>query len=207
MLIKPSSMSLRSPIGKQHGVVLMIALIMLVAMTLAGIALVRSTDTTNIIAGNLAFKQSATSSGDRGTEAAINWLMANNSGTTLQQNDYTNGYSALRASPTGKTWDKFWTDTLAGHAKAVDSSATPTDAAFNSVSYAIERLCNATGDPLSSSGAVDCSIPPVSATSDANSKTAGSQGLVAPSQIYYRITSRIAGPRNTVSYIQTIVAL
>jgi Tfp pilus assembly protein PilX len=40
----------------QQGVVLLMALIMLVALTLAGIALVRSVDTTNLIAGNLAFK-------------------------------------------------------------------------------------------------------------------------------------------------------
>jgi len=50
----------------QQGIVLPITLIVLVAMTLAGIALLRSIDTSSIIAGNLAFKQSATASGDAG---------------------------------------------------------------------------------------------------------------------------------------------
>ena len=66
----------------QAGVVLMMALIVLVAMTLAGIALVRSVDTSNIIAGNLAFKQAATNSGDTGIEAAAAWLNANSGALT-----------------------------------------------------------------------------------------------------------------------------
>ena len=77
-----SKTQIRPPRGgarraRQAGVVLMMALIVLVAMTLAGIALVRSVDTSNIIAGNLAFKQAATNSGDTGVEAAAAWLAAN----------------------------------------------------------------------------------------------------------------------------------
>ena len=56
---------------RQRGVVLFISLIVLVAMTLAGVALVRSVDTTNLIAGNLAFKQGATLSGDAAIETEI----------------------------------------------------------------------------------------------------------------------------------------
>ena len=41
----------------QQGVILFIALIVLVAMSLAGIALMRSVDTNVLIAGNLAFRQ------------------------------------------------------------------------------------------------------------------------------------------------------
>jgi Tfp pilus assembly protein PilX len=50
----------------QQGVVLFIALIVLVAMSLAGIALMRSVDTNVLIAGNLAFRQGATMAGDWG---------------------------------------------------------------------------------------------------------------------------------------------
>jgi hypothetical protein len=48
-----------STIGRQRGVVLFIALIVMVAMSLAAIALIRSVDTTNILIGNLAFRQSS----------------------------------------------------------------------------------------------------------------------------------------------------
>ena len=46
-------------IGRQRGVVLFIALIVMVAMSLAAIALIRSVDTTNILIGNLAFRQAS----------------------------------------------------------------------------------------------------------------------------------------------------
>ena len=50
--------------GAQHGVVLLISLIVLVAMTLAGIAVMRSVDTNVLIAGNLAFRNAALSAAD-----------------------------------------------------------------------------------------------------------------------------------------------
>jgi len=59
---------------QQQGLALMVALIALVAMTLAGVALVRSIDTNALIAGNLAFRQSATMSAEQGIEAAIKTL-------------------------------------------------------------------------------------------------------------------------------------
>lgn len=96
--------------ARQKGVVLMVALIVLVALTLAGIALMRSVDTSTIIAGNLAFQQAATNYGDTGIETAITWLQTNNSGSTLHNNIYAQGYAASRQDPvTGQTWDAFWT--------------------------------------------------------------------------------------------------
>ena len=55
----------------QRGVVLVISLIVLVALTLAGIALVRSTDTANVIAGNMAFRMGALQAVDTGVETAF----------------------------------------------------------------------------------------------------------------------------------------
>src|ERR1044072_4039301 len=55
----------------QRGVVLFIALIVLVALMLASVSLVRSVDTANIIAGNLAFKQASVQAADTGIEAAV----------------------------------------------------------------------------------------------------------------------------------------
>ena len=60
--------------ASQRGVVLLIALIVLVALALAGVALIRSVDTTNLIAGNMSLHQSAIHSGERSTEQAIDWL-------------------------------------------------------------------------------------------------------------------------------------
>jgi type IV pilus assembly protein PilX len=190
--------------ARQKGVVLLIALIMLVAMTLAGIALVRSVGTTNIIAGNMAFQQSATQSGDAGIETAIAWLTANNNNVTLNSDDATNGYATNGNNPAqnpaaGQSWDAYWTQKLAARARTLS-----TDAAGNTASFVIDRLCAFAGSPT---GGANCSSSPLVSVATGNAEEAGELQINAPSLVYYRITSRIAGPRNTVSYVQAIVAL
>lgn len=192
----------------------MIALIMLVAMTLGGLALVRSVNMTNIIAGNLAFQQGATNSGDTGVELAVNWLETN-SGVTLYTSVAAQGYVATRQDPApGQSWDAFWRAVLVNQAVTVNPANpgvymayTPSapNAAGNTVSFAIQRLC-AQALPPSSAGA-GCSMPPATVSTSSSSKGAGVVALQYGSQVYYRITSRIAGPRNTVSYVQAIVAM
>ena len=58
----------------QRGVVLIIALVMLITITFAGIALFRQVGLGAVIVGNLAFKQGATAAADRGIESARTWL-------------------------------------------------------------------------------------------------------------------------------------
>lgn len=183
----------------QGGAVLLIALLALVAMTLSALALIRSVNMTNLISGNLAFRESAVLSSERSTELALAWLSANSAAieTTLHEHNAANGYRAVRADPAdGANWDTFWKATLA------DQSVTgASDVAGNTVAYVIHRLCEAEGHPQ----VVNCSKPPTG--NAGGSQSAGGQSLSATSQVYYRITSRVAGPRNTVVYTQTIVAL
>ncbi len=183
----------------QGGAVLLIALLALVAMTLSALALIRSVNMTNLISGNLAFRESAVLSSERSTELALAWLSANSAAieTTLHEHSVGTGYRAVRADPAaGVNWDTFWNATLAGQ-----SAAAGTDVAGNTVAYVIHRLCEAEGHPQ----VVNCSKPPTG--NAGGSQSAGGQSLSATSQVYYRITSRVAGPRNTVVYTQTIVAL
>jgi Tfp pilus assembly protein PilX len=192
-----------TPARSQHGIVLFITLIVLVAMTLAGIALVRSVSTTNLIAGNLAFQQGAVFAADTGIENAVAWLEQNDTGTTLHADNSGTGYLASRQDPVaGQSWDDFWNNQLAASA----FPATPVaDAAGNSVQYVIQRLCAAAGDP--SAVGVNCASPPTSDATAGSSKSAGMKTPSRSSSVYYRITSRVAGPRNTVSYVQAIVSL
>lgn len=199
--------------AKQHGVVLFIALIVLVAMTLAGIGLMRSVYTSNRIAGNLAFQQSATQSADAGVETAVAWLEDQSAVVPVAPNLpplFNNidrvavgdvGYFASRQNPgANQTWEQFWTVLPANRVNTL-----PADAAGNTVSYVIQRLCNAVGDPTTGIG---CEASPDTASGgQGNSKGPGLPGLKVPTQRYYRITVRVAGPRNTVSFVQTVVAL
>ena len=201
MLTRP--VARKSP-QQQGGVVLMIALIVLVALTLAGVALVRSVDTSNIIAGNLAFQQSATNAADTASETAIAWLETNNTGANLFNNNYAMGYAAFRADPAiGQSWDAFWNNTLSGQMLTMAQDAVT----GNTVAYAIQRLCQSFGAPTSVPSPECSQTSSVSSSIATSSQDVGNVALLYSSQLYYRITSRIAGPRNTVSYVQTIVSM
>ena len=191
----------------QRGVVLLVALIILVALTLAGVALIRSVDTANLIAGNQAFHQSAVHAGEQSTEAAITWLVGANPppfATAPTDANPATGYLAARddrivTAGVPETWDAFWARTV-GVTPAV--TAAP-DAAGNTVSYVIHRLCGQPGPPQNAS--TECAKPPTIGTG--GTQQAGNTGNMNPISVYYRITTRVQGPRNTVAYIQTIVVL
>jgi len=59
---------------RQSGASLVVTLVMLVIMSLGAIGLVRSIDSSLMVAANLAFRESAVLASNAGTEAAINWL-------------------------------------------------------------------------------------------------------------------------------------
>lgn len=184
----PVQRALRSA---QQGVVLFISLIVLVAMTLAGIAVMRSVDTNVLIAGNLAFRNAAMSAADAGVEAARAWLAAQPAGNLV--NDQVPGYYA--------NWqDSFnpgnfnWT---------TDGLLVGTDPNGNEIRYIVHRMC---AESAKTVDGTDC-FKIASATSG-STKGGGSYGvtpLSGSAQPYYRITARVEGPRNTVSYVQAFV--
>lgn len=194
----------------QRGVILFVALIILVAMSLAAVALVRSVDTNVLIAGNLAFRQGATMAGDGGIEVARNWLNANAGGTTLETDQPAvtggTGYWANWQSGTDLYGETATTTDDYNWSNAISVG---TDAGGNDVRYVIHRLCSQAGPPTSSS--VTC----VTRTGGGGSGPAstGTKGAVAygsgalpgVSSTYYRVTVRIAGPRNTLSFVQAVL--
>jgi Tfp pilus assembly protein PilX len=203
-----SRVSFNPPSGlpvRQSGAVLLIALVVLIAMTLSALGLIRSVNTTNLIAGNLAFRESAVLSAERSMEIALNNCLLPNSvknNVTLYNDVYGNaapckGYRAVRADPaTGENWDTFWENAL-----AAQSASEVEDVAGNTVHYVIHRLCDRVGAPH----LANCSKPP--SDYSGNTQNAGESPPGANTQIYYRITSQVRGPRNTVAYTQTIVAI
>lgn len=195
------NLQMRVSAVRQRGVVLIIALIVLIAMTLAGLALWRSVDATNVIAGNLAFKESTLMSADRGLQAALTWLDSNRN--ALADNNLAQGYTAntLTTEPDWYT-NSIWSN-------AVDAG---TDAAGNRVQYLIHRLCRSTGayngeDGSGQPNACSTSLsksPVTNATIGSSLKIGASVYQTNPS-VYYRITARVLGPRNTISVVQATV--
>ncbi|MGC2518710.1 MAG: hypothetical protein WA373_06345 [Burkholderiales bacterium] len=194
-----------APLRRQRGVVLFIALIVLVAMTLAGIAAVRSVDTTNQIAGNLAFKQSTTMGADAAIENARNWLLTQIAAGALESDNVANGYFSYAAtsSPGIETdWTNYnWTSNAAA------KHLTPPDAAGNDIYYVIQRMCKTTGSGSASANSCLTSLSSGAAGTSNSSKGAGIVNLIGLTQYYYRVSVRATGPRNTVSYVQAMIAL
>ena len=140
---------MKSP-RRQQGVVLFVALIVLIIMTLAGLALLRQMGAGTSIAGNIAFKENATSVADRGTEFANAWLVANYAITAADS--VANGYlSSWGGSVDPTTFD--W----AGQSKTLVDDQAQTG---NTTRFIIQRLCETPGlsalDP-----AQKCSDAPV----------------------------------------------
>ena len=213
----PPKAGLSGRVVKQRGVVLFFALISLLAIMLAAVALVRSVDTSTIIAGNLAFKQAATTSGDAGTEAAVVWLTAaeaaDNSKNVLNDtthvfnidNAAAGYYSSLNPalSLTASSGLRIqWTD-----ADSVLVLPDP-DSSGNSVRYVIQRMCRNANVAIQNA---DCLFS--GALQDLNGKNIplpqdvciGAGCPVAGQTPQIRITSRTTGPRNTISYVQAFV--
>jgi len=183
---------------RQRGVVLFISLIMLVALTMAGLAVMRGVGSGVLITRNLVFKQGATVAGDRGIEAARKWLIDNKSGTTLDNTNTSNGYySDWQSSFDPLTFD--WT----ANGKSVGA-----DASGNTVRYVIHRLCSNANNPVDASGQSCVAKSGVTTGGSGSSKGdvfAGGGALSGKITAYYRITVRAEGPLNTIAFVQAVL--
>lgn len=174
----------------QAGVVLFMALIALVVITLAGIALVRSVTTGNLIAENRAYRLAAVQASDTGVEAAFS-LLGNTiaaSPDTAISNAYFPVMQALQADGTPVTsWSAIPATSIQGYA----------------VQFVIERMC--TGTVPITSVSTSCMTANGAAQND-GSKQAGRPALSSGGSVYYRITVRVKGPKNTTSIVRSIAS-
>ena len=181
---------------RQRGVVLLVALILMVAMSLAGIAMMRTVGTGVAIAGNLAFKETATSVADYGVEQARTWLTGATA-TALLSDSATSGYYSTWVesfSPLSHTWD----DTAS-------KQVTNDDGAGNEVRYVIHRLCKTAGLPANDPTQQCATLTTAGRDSSKGGLSYGQGVLSQAIQPYYRVTARVRGPRNTVSYVQVVM--
>ncbi len=202
----PRQLSHSNPGGRQAGVVLFIALIVLVGMTLAALAILRSVDTGNVIAGNVAFKSSALNATDQGIETAYRWLVANAGTATLLNDSAANGYRSAQPAT-----EPDWNDP-ASWASAVCLNGCAADASGNRVYYLIHRMCTQANTAYNGTGATgqpnQCATLTATGTSSTgNSNNVGSFGFQTTPQLYYRVTTRVVGPRNASSIVQSMIVL
>jgi type IV pilus assembly protein PilX len=187
---------------EQKGMVLVLSVIVLIAMTLAAYAMMRAVGSSLSVAGNLSFRQNATLAGDTGIEEAIKWVVNNDNVPKRLVRDATVPYyyptwfapdGTSTFDPFTFTWDN---DT---------SSAEIKQQGGNTIRYVIHRMCKAAGD-LSSSPTQQCVLVPKKYVVEAQGcKPDEDPACGTGNLVYFRVTARVQGPRNTVSYVQVLM--
>lgn len=197
--------------ARQRGVVLFIALIALVVMSLAAVALIRSVDTNSMIAGNLSLKHSALVSSDRGVETAMTWISntASANSANLDADSAIDGYYATYLTlnlddPAVLKDDATWVAAQSADAVGTGITAGTEGASGNNIRYIVQRMCREAVAPVAEKCLFgDTEIGTGSrAVKDATEAGAKIDAQQSP---MYRITVRVAGPKNTYSYAQTFV--
>lgn len=170
---------------RQRGGTLILVLLILVAMLIGSVAIIRSAETTTAVAGNIAFKEAATQAADLGLAAAEVQITSLADANTAFQFSY---YAQELASdshglPTGIDWTQVAVHKQGNYA----------------YQYVIDRLC---------SGAMPVTDINLQCRT-AKPEQQGSSKLGSPSYaslppVYYRVTVRVAGPKNAESFVQGI---
>lgn len=170
---------------RQTGSSLVIVVILLVILMISALALVRSSETVGQVAGNIAFKQAATEAADVGVAAATNWLAAMANADAAVAGVY---YATRQAVDAYGLPTVDWTPVPAS------------DVSTFRVQYVIERMCQG---PLPV--ATPTSQCLTSQSNQDGSKKVGSPAYSGVAAVYYRVTVRVQGPRNSESFVQSLL--
>jgi Tfp pilus assembly protein PilX len=187
---------MRNVAVKQQGVVLVVALIVLVAMALAGIAMVRQISAGLGVAGNMAFKQGATAVGDYGLENALQTFITTKTDPStifLDADSPMKYFSSWDTSFNPFTYD--WT------ASNASTTVTPDPPTGERIRFVIHRMCQQANVAVEA-GTQNCVTSVSSNDVGGALRLAGDDYFGDKFQPYYRVTARVDGPRGTTSYVQ-----
>lgn len=199
--------SLRS-LHREQGVVLFVALLVMVALSIAGVALLRATDAATAVTGNLVLKQAASLAVDRGIERAVHALWEDTPGLDRTQHaPAQNFFACIRGAtggcmPANNVVPKIPDLLLSANGcsgAGLASGLIANDDAGNRSCYVIERMCLAPGPAIRS----NCNL--ATGALGADPGTQHYVGLIRPGDAFYRVTVRVEGPRSTVTYAQAVL--
>lgn len=168
----------------QSGGSLVLVLVLLAVMLIGTMSMINTTGLSSAMAGNTAFRQGATGAAQFGVDAGAQLIRA----LVAPDADAAGYYATRRAA------DAFGLP-------AVSWSSQPEIVqGIYSVRWLVERLCTKTPvvDPLT-----DCSGY---ALATASSSKVGATTYTLGGGLYYRVTVRVMGPKNTESYVQASFA-
>jgi Tfp pilus assembly protein PilX len=182
---------------RERGVILFVTLIAMLMMMIAGIALVRSFDSSLVMSGNLAFKRDLVNQGERGIYTAVTWLNSTTD-ATRQANSLGNNYSATmlpsdsHGIPTALLNDSAWTTD--GFGSTNDISDTKS---LVTIRYVIDRMCISGTTTETATACVN------EAVTESSTSTQQQNATLAYIPVAYRISVRVTLPNNTQTFLQS----
>jgi type IV pilus assembly protein PilX len=200
------------------GAGLMVALVMMIVMSMSALALVRAVSTSMLVAGNFAFRQAAVLAAETGSEAAIVWLTQRTSLPVLYTDSPDDGYyaslpddldisgNAAVTKGVAVDWDEDKCQSRKGMHCVSATPAQAADEAGQVIQYIIHRLCRTAGSPQDAANS--CLIYQESSQQSPKKgqiSYGASIRFKKDSAVYYRITTRVRGPRNTIVFVQTLI--
>jgi type IV pilus assembly protein PilX len=203
-----------SPRRRQQGIVMVVTLIALAVLLLGGVALLRSSDTSGALAGQLGFRRDLKNQGERAMALAIKVLKEgtlSSAGSRLTDLATAN-YSAVQLPADANGIPTILLKSDADFEKAgyeinivdADSKSSNSNSGVKA-RYVIERLCLA---PKTTDDA-NCGktrVMPNNSGPDRNISK-DSTAFRSQSLVLYRVTVRVDGPRGTQAFFQSTVAL
>jgi Tfp pilus assembly protein PilX len=186
--------------SRERGVVLIFTLIVLLILTIGGVALVRSMHSSLFSAGNLTFRRDLVNQGEQAASfvmkaiAAGQFPSATVSDTTADDINANYKASTLVTNPQGVPTALLVNDAAfaAYGLPANDIAGATSDV---TVRYVIDRMCSGTG-PSTTTLCVQSTGAPTGGTAPGN-------GLPPPTATVYRLSVRVSGPRSTQVFLQS----
>ena len=188
--------------AREQGIALPVMLVILAVMLVGSVYLLKSSHSTALATGNLAYDATLNRAADLGLHQGFQWLSttAATNKAALALDDTGNGYHASLSTKLTPHDDDFW-----------DGAKTVTDADGNSIQYVVHRLCLYDGrfDDKNNRCVQTSSVRGSLGNAVALGESLASD---APSfdgapQLHYVIASRINGPRGSNVINQMIVLI
>ena len=197
---------------------LIIAFAILSLISLALLSLIKAVETNILIAGNIIYKRSTLYSAEKGMQAAMDWLESRVLTNELYLDNASNGYYARYGTDIAfinrnEAEAKISIDWDADNCNGSDVllcmkpkilSATTNEQ--NQIQYVIHRLCKTTGSPDDPKNNCKSNIQNINASPQRGQMNyAQSVRFSNTDFIYYAVTVRVKGSKNTVTYTQSIL--
>ena len=221
-----SSQILSRPLSRpQSGLVLFFALLALAVMSLAAVALIRSVDTNALLSGNLVFRQSAGMTSNVAmegvTENIARKIALADSLTHHPQQGYYANCSRFDTTPSAQqcdgsqlthvSWDDSNSALVPSQTDGNDEIRDGMDRQGNQIRYIVERMCNYSEAEVGAGSAKSDVTRCMMASAPSNGETCShnqtnlelfKRCIASNDSPLYRVTLRIAGPKNTLTFMQ-----